>query len=334
MKKLSPIFLLVFFLLTACAQPTPLPTPLPTATLPPTLTPTPLPTFTPTITPTVTPNPDPATWTKEEVLANHEKERLTYLEEQGPAKSIPALEYHGDNYRIPFGAAVVELSPEGFESQMAWFHENHVHAITGEELRQWLNGELELPARSVILTFDLGNNGINSVPRMLEVFRKYQMFGLFTITHYGMDAGTSILCPDDRCWEAFRIAYNSGYATIGTHTISHSDFALKDEKEGMTEIEESKRIIEENIGNGCEVFLLTWPLESIPSWAKNLKSIGIDIAFGGNTYPILQNAAWLNKPEDWFKLPRILPPNSNGISGRPGGKTLEEIMRMYTTSWE
>ncbi len=47
----------------------------------------------------VTPNPDPATWTKEEVLANHEKERLAYLEEQGPAQSIPALEYHGDNYR-------------------------------------------------------------------------------------------------------------------------------------------------------------------------------------------------------------------------------------------
>ena len=333
MKKLSLLFLLVAVLLTACAQPTPLPTPTPRATLPPTLTPTLLPTPTATIEPTATPNPDPATWTKEEVLANHEKERLAYLEEQGPAQSIPALEYHGDNYRIPFGAAVVELDPEGFESQMAWFHENRVHAITGEELRQWLNGDLELPARSVILTFDLGNNGLNSVPRMLEVFRKYQMFGIFTITHYGMDAGTSILCPDDRCWEAFRIAYNSGYATIGTHTISHNDFALKDEKEGMAEIEESKQIIEENIGNGCQVFTLTWPLESVPAWAKNLKTIGIDIAFGGYTYPILENAVWKDKPEDWFKLPRVLPPNSNGISGRPSGRTLEEIMKMYTASW-
>ena len=336
MKKLSQTFLLVIFLVTACAQPTPLPIPTrqPKATLPPSATPTTPPASTPTIIPTPTPNPDPATWTKEEVLARHEEERQVYLQEQGPAQSIPALEYHGDNYRIPFGAAVVELDPEGFESQMAWFHENHVHAITGEELRQWLSGNLELPARSVILTFDLGNNGINSVPRMLEVFRKYQMFGLFTITHYGMDAGTSILCPDDRCWEAFRIAYNSGYATIGTHTISHADFTLKDEKEGMAEIEKSKQIIEENIGNGCEVFLLTWPLEAVPSWAKNLKSIGIDLAFGGNTYPILQNAVWKDKPEDWYKLPRILPPNSNGISGRPSGKSLEEIMKMYTTSWE
>ena len=333
MKRLTLFLLIVLFLLTSCApQPTPLPTRTPSATLPPSATPTITPTSTPTLVPSATPTSDPATWTREEVLARHEEERKAYLKVQGPAKSIPALEYHGDNYRIPFGAAVVELSPEGFESQMAWFHENHVHAVTGEELREWLSGSLELPARSVILTFDLGNNIINSGPRMLEVFRKYQMFGLFTITHYGMDAGTSILCPDDRCWEAFRIAYNSGYATIGTHTITHRDFAQVDEKEGMAEIEKSKQIIEENIGNGCEVFLLTWPLEAIPAWAKNLKSIGIDIAFGGNTYPILENAVWKDKPEDWYRLPRILPPNSNGISGR-GGKTLEEIMKMYTTSW-
>ena len=334
MKQLS-IIIAITLLLSACAPSTPLPTPTPRLpTLTPTATSTATPTLPPTITPSPTQNPDPATWTKEEVLTNHEKERLAYLEEQGPAKSIPALEYHGDNYRIPFGAAVVELAPEGFESQMAWFHENHVHAVTGEELRQWLNGNLELPARSVILTFDLGNNGLNSVPRMLEVFRKYQMFGLFTVTHYGMDAGTSILCPDDRCWDAFRVAHNSGYVTIGTHTITHRDFSTIDRVEGLAEIENSKRIIEEKIGNGCEVFILTWPLEAVPSWAKELKTIGIDIAFGGNTYPILQNAAWLDKPEDWFKLPRILPPNSNGLSGRPGGKTLEDIMKMYTTSWE
>jgi len=334
MKRILFILLSAALLLSACVQPTPLPTLVPTATLPPTATFTATATLPPTLTPTATQNLDPATWTKEEVRANHEKERLAYIEEQGTAKSIPALEYHGDNYRIPFGAAVVELAPEGFESQMAWFHENHVHAVTGEELRDWLNGKIELPARSVILTFDLGNNGVNSVPRMLEVFRKYQMFGLFTITHYGMDAGTSVLCPDDRCWDAFRGAHNSGYATLGTHTISHRDFSLIEREEGLAEITESKRIIEEKIGNGCEVFILTWPLEAIPSWAKELKTVGIDIAFGGNTYPILQNAAWLDKPEDWFKLPRILPPNSDGLSGRPAGKTLEEIMRMYTASWE
>lgn len=336
MKRSVFLLTIAALALSACGQPAPLPasTPRPPTLAPaPTATFTPAPTSTPTLTPTATQNPDPAAWTKEEVRANHEKERLAYIAEQGTAKSIPALEYHGDNYRIPFGAAVVELSPDKFEAQMAWFHENRVHAVTGEELRDWLDGSIELPARSVILTFDLGNNGVNSVPRMLEVFRKYQMFGLFTITHYGMDAGTSVLCPDDRCWEAYRVAHNSGYVTIGTHTISHQDFSLISKEKGLAELTESKRIIEEKIGDGCEVFLLTWPLEAVPAWAKEIKTLGIVIAFGGNTYPILQNAAWQDKPEDFYKLPRILPPNSNGISGRPAGKTLEEIMKMYT-AWE
>jgi hypothetical protein len=328
--------LLLLFILTACAQPAPIPTPFPTARLlSPTSTPTLLPSPTATIEPSPTPNPDPSTWTREDVLAHHEAERQTYLEEQGAALSIPALEYHSDLYWMYGGA--LEMSPKAFESQMAWFHENHVHSVTGDELRDWLNGTLDLPARSVILTFDMGAHSSQYVPRMLDVFRRYQMFGLITIYHpsnhsESMDAG-STNCPDDRCWEAFRIAYNSGYATIGTHTITHRFFATVDEKEGLAEIEESKRIIDEKIGNGCEVFILIWPHEDVPSWAKNLKSIGIDIAFGGNTYPILENAVWKSKPEDWFKLPRVFPPNSNGINGR-GGKTLEEIMKMYTTSWE
>ncbi len=336
MKRIALVLLGAVLLLSACAQSTPIPIP---TQQPPTITPTTTftatPTLPPTLTPTATQNPDPSTWTKEEVLANHEKERLAYLEEQGTAKSIPAFEYHGDDYRMTIGGGVIELNPEGFESQMAWFRENHVHAVTGEELRSWLNGEIELPARSVILTFDLGNRSSQlSAGRVIEVFRKYQMFGLFTIYLYGMDAGKSFYCPDERCWDVYRAAHNSGYATIGTHTITHRDFSLIDEKEGLAEIEQSKKIIEEKIGNGCEVFILTWPLEAIPSWAEKLKSIGIDIAFGGNTYPILQNAVWKDKPEDWFKLPRVIPPGSNGISGRPSGKTLEELMKLYTTSWE
>ena len=336
MKKLPLLVLLVALLFAACTQPTPSPIPSPTATfLPPTAIATLLSTLTATIEPSPTPNMDPATWTREEVLAHHETERLAYLEEQGPALSIPALEYHGDDYRMTIGGGVIELAPAGFEEQMAWFHDNHVHAVTGEELRSWLKGEIELPARSVILTFDLGDNTSQvKVPRMIEVFRKYQMFGLFTLYHGRMDPGTTVNCPDERCWDAFRTAFLTGYVTIGTHTITHRDFSLLDKETGLAELAESKRIIEEKISNGCEVFILTWPLEAVPTWAAEIKSIGIDIAFAGYTYPILQNAVWKDKPGDWFKLPRILPPDSSGISGRPSGKTLEDIMRMYTSSWE
>ena len=306
------------------ATPTILPTQLPTLT--PTSTSTLLPTFTPTTRPLTI---------REQVLAQHEQERIQYLSEQGPALSIPALEYHSDNYYTLYpNGAVVELSPAAFVNQMSWFHENHVHSVTGEELILWLKGEIELPARSVILTFDLGNSPLESIYRMVAVFKQYQMFAIFTIYSYGMDPSESIVCAADNCWQAYIDAYASGYVTIGSHTITHRDFATLSASIGLDELERSKKLIEEKIGQGLIVNILTWPYESVPSWGDKISTIGFEAAFGGNTYPILENTVWLNKPEDFFKLPRIIPPGSGGISGRPNGKTLEEIMRMYTNGWK
>jgi peptidoglycan/xylan/chitin deacetylase (PgdA/CDA1 family) len=165
---------------------------------------------------------------------------------------------------------------------------------------------------------------------MIPVFEKYQMFGITSIFVKFMNEGESVNCIDDACWQAFRDAYLSGHFDIGSHTMTHRDFALLPENEGLAELTTSKQTIERHIGNGCVVNILAWPYESIPAWGKDISSVGFEIGFGGTTYPILQNAAWQDKPEDWFQLPRILPPNSDGVSGRPGGKTLPEIMEMYS----
>ncbi len=302
------------------------PTPSPTIT--------PSPTYIPSSTFTPTPTTKPLT-EREQVIAQHELERIQYLSEQGPALSIPALEYHSDNYYTLYpNGAVVELSPPAFVDQMSWFHDHHVHSVTGEELIAWLKGEIELPARSVILTFDLGNKPLESIYRMVSVFKQYQMFAIFTIYSYGMDPSESVVCAPDNCWQAYIDAYASGYVTIGSHTITHRDFATLSASVGLNELLRSKKLIEEKIGQGLVVNILTWPYESVPPWGDKISTIGFEAAFGGNTYPILKNTAWLNKPEDFFKLPRIIPPGSGGISGRPNGKTIEEIMIMYTNGWK
>lgn len=335
MKKVTLSFIVLSWLLVSCSntvsssstertQPT---MAVPTLTSVPTLTPT------VTDIPSPTPTPTPQT-ERDLVLAQHEQERIQYLAEQGAADSIPALEYHGDNYYIPFpNGAVVEISPEAFKNQMKWFSENHIHAVTGDELISWLRGEIELPARSVLLTFDMGNGSLASIERMLKVFQEYKMFGIFTIFTYGMDPSQSVTCKGDICWPAYRDAYASGYATIGSHTLTHRDFATLSASEGLNELAQSKALIESKIGQGLIVNVLTWPFESIPSWGSQISSVGFEAGFGGNTYPILSNTAWLNKPDDYFQLPRIMPPGSGGISGRPNGKTLEEILTMYTNGW-
>ncbi len=294
--------------------------PTPTLTVAPTFTITSIPT---PVAPTKTPS------VREKWILAHDQERIQLINEQGVAQTIPALEYHGDNYFFSYdNGAVVELGPEGFRAQMKWFHDNSVHAVTGEELVEWLHGEIELPSKSVLLTFDLSSRSKESVSRMLAVFEEFNMHGIFTIMVVKTDARETIECPNDSCWQAFRDAYNSGMATIGSHTITHRDFANVSPEDGLAELAESKRIIEENIP-GCVLNILTWPFESVPSWGSRIQEIGFEAAFGGNTYPILKNAAQLAKPEDWYRLPRVLPPNSTGISGRPNNKTLKEIMEMY-----
>lgn len=319
---------------TAIAQSTttlPIQTNVPEITTAPSITPTPTATAPPT--PTLTPSPTPTE--REITLARHEEERVQYLTEQGPAIQFPVLEYHGDNYYFEYSnGAVVELNPAGFESQMKWFHENRVHAVTVQELNDWMQGKIELPARSVVLTFDIGNGSLAAINRIIPVFANYQMFGIFTIFVEGMSADESSKCAGDICWQTYRDAYLSGYVDIGSHTMTHKDFATMTEMEGLAELTTSKNIIEENIGNGLIITTLTWPFESVPEWAPNIFSIGFTTAFGGNTYPILENTIWQTKPEDFYKLPRIIPPGSQGISGRPCCKTLSQIMQMYTNGWK
>lgn len=339
MKKISClIMVLLVFTVSSCtpaakaveSTATNTATPVPTVTS--TLTATPTPTVTLSPTPTFTSSPIPTV--RETVLAEHEAERIAYLAEEGPATEIPVLEYHGDNYYIPIGNAIIEISPAEFGRQMEWFHENHVHSVTVQELTDWLAGKIELPARSVVLTFDMGNGSVPAITRIIPVFTRWQMFGIFTIFVKYMNDGESVLCVKDVCWQTFRDAYLSGYVDIGSHTMTHRDFAMLSETEGLAELTTSKNTIEEKIGNGLVVSSLTWPYESVPKWGSNISTIGFNIAFGGNTYPILENTIWRNKPQDFYQLPRILPPGSGGISGRPNDKTLQQIMQMYTSGWK
>jgi len=277
--------------------------------------------FPPKIVPTSTPSE------RDKVLLFHETERLRRIEEQGIAESVPVLEYHSDDYRIPFpNGAVVELDPAGFESQMEWFQAEDVHAVTAEEIIQWIEGQIDLPKKSVVLTFDLGNKSMDSIYRIIPLLERTGMQVIFTIWVSEMEPNESLGCKGNACWEAYRYAYNSGYASLGSHTITHRDFTLVGESEGLKELLLSKEIIEDRTGG--EVQALTWPFEAVPDWGEKINTVGFFVGFGGNTYPIKGNSA-KRIPEDYFQIPRVLPPNSSGISGRPHPCTLEDMMNGY-----
>jgi peptidoglycan/xylan/chitin deacetylase (PgdA/CDA1 family) len=258
----------------------------------------------------------------------HKSEIEIKIEKYGIARSIPSFEYHGDNYDMYSGYA---MEPTYFAKQMEWLAENDFHSVTEPELLGYLDGTLQLPGRSIILTTDSGNTSQNSLNRMIPVLKDYKMHFLSFIWTNQMDQGESKACIDDNCWKTFEVARDSGVFTFGCHTETHRDFAKIDKNEGLNELSQSIYDIEKRLA--IKVSGLSWPFESCAYTDKDLNSIGLKYAFGGNSRIIMENTVM---PNDNLRycLPRLLPPSPNGVSGRPNNMTLSDIMKRYTTYTE
>lgn len=239
----------------------------------------------------------------------------------GQAHSVPALEYHGDSYDMTVSIPGYSMNPELFVSQMGWLADNQVHAVTGPELDAYLAGEIDLPSRSVILTTDSGATSDRSMPRMIPVMQN-------TGLHFHSYIWTMDMEPSHPTWDIFREALATGHFTFGCHTETHRDMATLSETEGMAEMALSKRKIEQALG--IEINSISWPFESVPSWAPRLAEIGFEYAFAGNSRGSVSEAGVVKADPDVWSLPRVFPPGLEGWSGRPSVSTLAEIISLYS----
>lgn len=310
---------------------------------------TPKPTHSPTPTSSATPEPSPTPeilkyngQARENVRAvmqdygwtDAERLELAYwqkmearIEKYGPAERILNFEFHGDNYSMFDGAYA--MNPESFRKQMSYLCEQDYHFVTGPELLGFLEGWIELPARSVILTTDSGNASMNSLPRITEVFdilrEKYGAYPHMQsfIWTKGMNPDESETCLEDRCWTTFRKALESGYFSLGTHSQSHANLKEMKVEAGIADLIESKKRIKDDLG--INVYGISWPFESCPGYLEELKAEGFKFGFGGRSRGI-EKCYTYKQDSLAFCLPRLFPPNPNGFSGRPNGKTLEQML--------
>jgi len=253
---------------------------------------------------------------------------LERVQKYGIAGRIPALEFHGDNYYMYNGAYC--MNPATFKLLMEWLQENEVWAVTANDLVGYLSGQVDLPARSIILTTDSGAVSQTSLARMVPVLQDTGMHFISFIWTRNMGADESVTCQGDACWNAFRLARDSGTFSFGSHSETHRDLALLSKKEGMNDLLTSRKKIEDALGISPR--FLSWPFESVPSWAPDLQEIGFMGAFagGGSRKNMQANVVLPSDPSPW-DLPRVLPPNIGTLtSGRPVGKTLAQMMEMFT----
>lgn len=86
----------------------------------------------------------------------------------GTAAQVPVLMYHyitpKQYNQEPGNKSIINL--EAFEAEMAYLHEQGYYTASLSELEQYVRGQISLPAKSVVITFDDGyqNNYIYAYP--------------------------------------------------------------------------------------------------------------------------------------------------------------------------
>jgi len=302
--------------LAACTHP---PMPSSTPTLPPTGSPTATLTAAPSATPTHTPTAAPSPTA---TLAPLEAQ----IRQQGVATRIPVLEYHSLNSDVNADGLLL-MNPVWFEEQMHWLKDNQFHAVTEQELIDFLTGSIQLPKRSVVLTFDVGSKVSKQMPEFVRIFEQTGMHGLFFIWLARMDAGLWDGCKSnaDGCWSDYHILIESGYGEIGSHSMSHADMAVADYDAVVWELRESKARIEQHLP--IEVRSFSWPFEAIPTKARQMFiETGYTLGFGGFSRYIteLQAYPYPDFSLPVYDIPRLLPYYNNQsypyLSGRTMGQ--------------
>ena len=322
---------------TATSQP-PAPTPTPMATLQP---PTQLPTQPPTA---ITPLPQPTSTATLELpsgtarmqaygdvqdayLSDAYWQQLeARLERCGSAQDILTLEYHGDSYTMYDGR--YSMNPQAFRAQVEYLMQQDYHFATLHEVEGFVQGWLALPSCSVILTTDVSDEHAASLLSIASTFTDLEAqygYSPHMIAFIWTGAMESGVCWGGGCWEDLNEALETGYFTFGTHSYSHQDFGQITPAEQTEDLQRS--ISDMQAEMGLTPYALAWPFETCSAYPDTISAQGITLAWGGVTKPMEQNfTSWLDPRP--LCLPRMLPPNIEGISMRPPGYTLQQMLEM------
>jgi peptidoglycan/xylan/chitin deacetylase (PgdA/CDA1 family) len=159
------------------------------------------------------------------------------------AVDIPILNYHKIDtaYNI-----ALSLTPQEFDDQMAFLYENGYHTITPDQLMGYLKYGRELPEKPILLSFDDGY--LDNYTNAYFIMKKYG----FTATIFLV---TSKIGQDPRfmSWDQIREMQQNGFV-FGSHTVDHQPLTSLSPEAALNELEESSRIIEEQLGTKPRYF--------------------------------------------------------------------------------
>jgi peptidoglycan/xylan/chitin deacetylase (PgdA/CDA1 family) len=189
--------------------------------------------------------------------------------------SVTVLMYHHVN---PLVGDMVTVHPSHFEAQMAYIKKKGYRTIHCEELADFMEGREDLPARTLMITFDDGflDNYSFAFPILKDYGHKAT---IFAVTGWVDSASKKNFMPSEyvpiphreavakikegktsgvmMTWDHAREMEASNLVRVESHTHEHIRYDSGQSKELDKDLRRSKTLIEVHLKRPCE--FLCWP---------------------------------------------------------------------------
>jgi len=207
------------------------------------------------------------------------------------ATQIPVLNYHFF-YDPSIGENCNEslcLDVKKFREQLDFLKNNGYKTLKMEEFRAWMYGEIDLPARSVLITIDDGamGTGFHNGNKLIPILEEYDMYAtLFLITGW-WDSRNYI--SDHLDVESH--TYNMHTGNMCSNQTRGAQLLCSTRAEVLADLKKSVEILNSNIA-------FCFPFYAYNDSAiQSVKEVGFKLAFiGGNRKATRSN--------DKYKIPR------------------------------
>jgi peptidoglycan/xylan/chitin deacetylase (PgdA/CDA1 family) len=225
----------------------------------------------------------------------------------GELISVPILTYHYvSNNPNPLDKTrdSLSVSPSDFENQMEYLYKNGFKAITLDLLIQAIEGEILLPQKPIILTFDDGyiDFYVNAYP----ILRRYNLNATAFISP-GLIGQSPYID-----WDQIKEMDRAGLISFQAHSVTHPDLTKLSDEKLKLEIEESKIMLQNFLGRPVNFFAYPFGYSNARVW-KATKEAGFFGAVSTLSGRIITKS-------NFFNMPRI------GASGNPSIENFAKII--------
>lgn len=159
------------------------------------------------------------------------------------AVNVPILTYHYvANNPNPKDTQrdALSVTPDKFDAQMGYLAQNGFTPITLDTLYGVFGGQVSVPARPVVLTFDDGYIDFYTI--VYPILRKYNFHGVSFIPT-GLIGGGYYMN-----WNQIKEIQSSGLVTFEDHTVTHANLAGLTVNAALRQMIDSKNMLQSQTG--------------------------------------------------------------------------------------